>query len=80
MISIEGIKKLKDELGPGPSLSEIKVMKSSLIKDGQPILMLSPKDYEEFCKKTDKAPASSVVREGSGHYTPPSSLFRFGLI
>ena len=69
MISIEDINKLKDELGPGPSLSEIKVMKSSLIKDGQPILMLSPKDFEEFCKKTDRTPITaypSDFRSGLG--------------
>ena len=56
MITIEDIKEMHNSLAPKPGLSEIKVMKSSLIRDGQPILMLSPKDFEEFCKKTYRPP------------------------
>ena len=59
MITIEDIKEMHNTLAPKPGLSEIKVMRSILIKDGQPILMLSPKDFEEFCKKTDRPPITA---------------------
>ena len=63
MITIEDIKQMHDTLAPKPGLSEIKVMKSSLIKDGTPILMLSPTDFEEFCKKTDQSPITAYFTD-----------------
>jgi len=51
-MTIEDLKNIKDKLDNCKPhwFSEMKVMRNPIIKDGQPILMVSDKDFEQFEK------------------------------